>query len=178
MYRHSVSLEGQDAGLDMFVGSGIDFLSEVNMEDLEMDTDFFRTSRSGQLSPETFVNYAPLAASLGPPGTGLRLGSDSAQTADTQQAQWNLRAPAAPAQPASLTAGQVMARQHSVPHTFSLFCGADCVACSRCQPVHPPTALRQLLNATHQPQLRKSEHGSSWSLCGCSGHCRGRFRSF
>lgn len=72
-------MQGQDAaGLDMFVGSGIDFLSEVTMEDIERELFSPTSSLQGHLSPQNFINYAPLAASLGPPGiaTGLepRLG--------------------------------------------------------------------------------------------------------
>ena len=69
MNRQAVDLQGQDAaGLDMFVGSGIDFLSEVTMEDMERELFNPTSSLQGHLSPQNFMNYAPLAASLGPPG--------------------------------------------------------------------------------------------------------------
>lgn len=58
------------AGLDMFVGSGLDFLSEVAMDDLDMGNFGADVSPLG-LTPETFANYAPMAASLGPPGAGV-----------------------------------------------------------------------------------------------------------
>ncbi|KAL0032676.1 hypothetical protein WJX79_002317 [Trebouxia sp. C0005] len=58
----------------MFVGSGIDYLSEYNLEDMELD--LFNPLPSIQLNPETFMNYAPLAASLGPPGSGMRFGCE------------------------------------------------------------------------------------------------------
>ena len=90
MYKHNVHLDGQDAaGLDMFVGSGIDYLSEVNLEDMELD--LFNPSPSTQLNPETFMNYAPLAASLGPPGSGMRFGTEPGPPAGdpfTQRASW------------------------------------------------------------------------------------------
>ncbi len=106
MYRHSVDLDGQDAaGLDMFVGSGIDFLSEVNIEDMDMDLFNSNTSPSGQLSPDTFVNYAPLAASLGPPGTGLRFGSEPAFSAGSQFSQRPFMAPPGRVQPGSFSLG-------------------------------------------------------------------------
>ncbi len=109
MYKHNVHLDGQDAaGLDMFVGSGIDYLSEVNLEDMELD--LFNPSPSTQLNPETFMNYAPLAASLGPPGSGMRFGSEPSPPAGdhfTQRASW-------------ATAG---ARQ---PGNFSLGVGSAC----------------------------------------------------
>lgn len=90
MYKHNVHLDGQDAaGLDMFVGSGIDYLSEVNLEDMELD--LFNPSPSTQLNPETFMSYAPVAASLGPPGSGMRFGSEPCPPAGdhfTQRASW------------------------------------------------------------------------------------------
>lgn len=105
MYRHDVGSEGQDAaGLDMFVGSGIDFLSEVNIEDMDMDLFNSNTSPSGQLSPESFMNYAPLAASLGPPVTGLRFGVE-AGLSTSPFPKHPLYAPAGRAQPAGLSLG-------------------------------------------------------------------------
>ena len=104
MYRHDVGSEGQDAaGLDMFVGSGIDFLSEVNIEDMDMDLFNSNTSPSGQLSPESFMNYAPLAASLGPPVTGLRFGLEAGLS--TSPFPHPLYAPAGRAQSAGLSLG-------------------------------------------------------------------------
>ncbi|KAL3136137.1 hypothetical protein ABBQ32_007156 [Trebouxia sp. C0010 RCD-2024] len=72
MYKQGFDQRGQDVdGLDMFVGSGIDFLSEVTMND--MDRELFNSNVTGPhlFSPDNFVNFAPLAASLGPPGTTL-----------------------------------------------------------------------------------------------------------
>lgn len=74
MYRNdSDPLREDAAGLDMFVGSGIDFLSELTVED--MDRELFNSNltvpwvHDYHLSPQNFVDFAPLAASLGPPGT-------------------------------------------------------------------------------------------------------------
>lgn len=72
MYNQDFDQRGQDVdGLDMFVGSGIDFLSEVTIND--MDRELFNSNVTGPhlFSPENFTNFAPLAASLGPPGTTL-----------------------------------------------------------------------------------------------------------
>ena len=69
MYRHAVDLQGQDAaGLDMFVGSGVDFLSEVTIEDMDRDLFASTSSVPGQLGAQHFGNFSPLATTLGPPG--------------------------------------------------------------------------------------------------------------
>lgn len=63
------------AGLDMFVGSGLDFLSEVTFEDLETVEPGSSELYTNTLRPEPFSNYAPMAASLGPPGAVLPFSS-------------------------------------------------------------------------------------------------------
>ena len=68
MHRSGMNFSPQEgAGLDMFVGSGLDFLSEVTFDDLQMiepgSSDLFPNN----LRPEPVSNYAPMAASLGPP---------------------------------------------------------------------------------------------------------------
>ena len=62
------------AGLDMFVGSGLDYLSEVSLEDL--DTDLLSSNLSPNLSQAPFTGFTPLAASLGTFGSGSRYMSD------------------------------------------------------------------------------------------------------
>ena len=93
MYRHDP--QGEDAaGLDMFVGSGIDFLSEVTMEDV--DRGLFNSNLTvpwvpdHNLSPQNFVNFAPLAASLGPPGMTAGLDYRSGISGPFQFSQWPL----------------------------------------------------------------------------------------
>lgn len=93
MYPHDP--QGEDAaGLDMFVGSGIDFLSEVTMED--MDRELFNSNLTvpwvpdHNLSPQNFVNFAPLAASLGPPGITAGLDHRSGTSGSFQFSQWLL----------------------------------------------------------------------------------------
>ena len=58
------------AGLDMFVGSGLDYLSEVSLEDL--DTDLLNSNMSPKLVHESATGFTPLAASLGTFGPGSR----------------------------------------------------------------------------------------------------------
>lgn len=92
MYWNDFDPHGQDAaGLDMFVGSGIDFLSEVTVED--MDRELFNSNLTvpwvpdHQLSPQNFVDFAPLAASLGPPGTTAGLDHRSGTFGASQSLQ-------------------------------------------------------------------------------------------
>lgn len=72
MNRSNLDYSPQEAaGLDMFVGSGLDFLSEVTFEDLQMVEPGPSDLGTSHLRPEPSSNYAPLAASLGPPGAVL-----------------------------------------------------------------------------------------------------------
>ncbi|DBA98656.1 TPA: hypothetical protein ACH3X1_014438 [Trebouxia sp. C0004] len=104
MYKHNVHLDGQDAaGLDMFVGSGIDYLSEINLEDMALD--LFNPSPSTQLNPETYMSYAPLAASLGPPGSGMRFGSEPGPPAGDHFTQRASSASAGARQPGNFSLG-------------------------------------------------------------------------
>lgn len=59
----------------MFVGSGLDFLSEVTFEDLQTVEPGPSDLDANALRPEPFANYAPMAASLGPPGAVLPFSS-------------------------------------------------------------------------------------------------------
>lgn len=57
-------------GLDMFVGSGLDYLPEVSLEDL--DTDLLSSNISPNLGQDLSNGFTPLAASLGTFGPGSR----------------------------------------------------------------------------------------------------------
>ena len=119
MYRNDFDPPVQDAaGLDMFVGSGIDFLSEVTMED--MDKELFNSNLTvpwlpdHHLSPQNLVDFAPLAASLGPPGTTTGLDYRTGTLGTNHSPQRPL--PAELANAAAFPLGMQVMHRHMYPH--------------------------------------------------------------
>ena len=148
MYRNDSDPQGQDAaGLDMFVGSGIDFLSEVTMED--MDRELFNSNLTvpwvpdHHLSPQNFVDFAPLAASLGPPGSTAEFDHRSGAFGKSLSSQGPCPEEQANAAVFPLSLQHLLMQRclhsHLHLHVYSLSLG-----CCRHKPLYAPSALRQL----------------------------------
>lgn len=112
------SMQSHDAaGLDMFVGTGLDYLSEVSFEDLDLFSSNLPTSR--QLDQEAFAGYAPFAGPIGPEDLTGRLSPDTGLSSIAQLSQLPFMPATGPTAAAGWDSGQQLMLCHTTQSTKS-----------------------------------------------------------
>lgn len=157
MYHQDCDQRGQDVdGLDMFVGSGIDFLSEVTMDDMDKELFTSNVTASRFWSPQNFINFAPLAASLGPPGTTLGFDYQSDIFGSNQSSQRPLAEDHASAAPLPSGMPQhLLVPACSYPHRYTYWFGAGVSHCM------PPQSSGNPLSTQLRPDSEDPSNGEA-----------------